>query len=128
MSRLIQIFFALVFSLPLTAAEMEHTKDSIDQVKAAIHAGTAIIIDVREQSEWNDGHLKAATLVPLSLLTKEGSEIPASLPKDKPIYLHCRSGGRSLKAAEILKAKGYDARPLSEGYRQLVQDGLEKSP
>ena len=128
MSRLIHLLFALVFSLPLAAAEMEHTKDSIDQVKAAISAGTAVIIDVREQSEWNDGHLKAATLVPLSLLTKEGNDISAALPKDKPIYLHCRSGGRSLKAAEILKAKGYDARPLAEGYSQLVKDGLEKAP
>lgn len=128
MSRLIHLLFALVFSLPLAAAEMEHTKDSIDQVKAAISAGTAVIIDVREQSEWNDGHLKAAALLPLSVLTKEGAEIPAALPKDKPIYLHCRSGGRSLKAAEILKAKGYDARPLAEGYSQLVKDGLEKAP
>ena len=128
MSRLIHLLFAFVFSLPLAAAEMEHTKDSIDQVKAAISAGTAVIIDVREQSEWNDGHLKAATLVPLSLLTKEGNDISAALPKDKPIYLHCRSGGRSLKAAEILKAKGYDARPLAEGYSQLVKDGLEKAP
>ena len=128
MSRLIHLLFALVFSLPLAAAEMEHTKDSIDQVKAAVSAGTAVIIDVREQSEWNDGHLKAATLVPLSLLTKEGNDISAALPKDKPIYLHCRSGGRSLKAAEILKAKGYDARPLAEGYSQLVKDGLEKAP
>ena len=128
MSRFIHLLFALVISLSLTAEEMKHTKDSIDHVKAAVSTGSALIIDVREPSEWNDGHLKAATLLPLSLLTKEGGEIPASLPKDKPLYLHCRSGGRSLKAAEILKAKGYDARPLSAGYSQLVQDGLEKSP
>jgi rhodanese-related sulfurtransferase len=128
MSRILHLLFALVFSLPLAAEELKHTTDSVGQVKAAVSAGTAIIIDVREQSEWNDGHLKAATLVPLSVLNKEGGEIPAALPKDKPIYLHCRSGGRSLKAGEILKAKGYDARPLAAGYNQLIQDGFEKAP
>ena len=128
MYRILHLLFALVFSLPLAAEELKHTTDSVGQVKAAVSAGTAIIIDVREQSEWNDGHLKAATLVPLSVLNKEGGEIPASLPKDKPIYVHCRSGGRCLKAGEILKAKGYDARPLAAGYNQLIQDGFEKAP
>ena len=128
MYRILHLFFALVFSLSLAAEELKHTTDSVGQVKAAVSAGTAIIIDVREQSEWNDGHLKAATLVPLSVLNKEGGEIPAALPKDKPIYLHCRSGGRSLKAGEIFKAKGYDARPLAAGYNQLIQDGFEKAP
>ena len=128
MSRILHLLFALVFSLSLAAEELKHTTDSVGQVKAAVSAGTAIIIDVRELSEWNDGHLKAATLVPLSVLNKEGGEIPAALPKDKPIYLHCRSGGRSLKAGEILKAKGYDARPLAAGYNQLIQDGFEKAP
>ena len=128
MSRILHLLFALVFSLSLAAEELKHTADSVGQVKAAVSAGTAIIIDVREQSEWNDGHLKAATLVPLSVLNKEGGEIPPALPKDKPIYLHCRSGGRSLKAGEILKAKGYDARPLAAGYNQLIQDGFEKAP
>lgn len=128
MYRILHLLFALVFSLSLAAEELKHTADSVGQVKAAVSAGTAIIIDVREQSEWNDGHLKAATLVPLSVLTKEGGEIPAALPKGKPIYLHCRSGGRSLKAGEILKAKGYDARPLAAGYNQLIQDGFEKAP
>jgi phage shock protein E len=128
MPRLIQMLLAFVFSIPLAALEMEHTKDSIDQVKTAVAGGMAVIVDVREQSEWNSGHLKVATLLPLSLLSKEGAEIPATLPKDKPIYLHCKAGGRSLKAGEILKAKGYDARPLAEGYSQLIQDGFEKAP
>lgn len=126
MTRLL-LLIALVLSLPLAAEEMKHTTDPIDQVKTSVTGGKAVLIDVREQAEWDNGHLKAAQLVPLSLLSKDGAEIPASLPKDKPIYLHCRSGARSLKAAEILKAKGYDARALKEGYGQLVKDGFEKA-
>lgn len=128
MSRLIHLLIALVLAVALPlAAEEQHSKDAIDQVRTSIAAGTAVLIDVREQAEWDNGHLKAATLLPLSLLSKEGAEIPASLPKDKPIYLHCRSGARSLKAAEILKAKGYDVRPLAQGYGQLVKDGFAKA-
>lgn len=121
------LLLALVITLPLAAEEMKHTSDPLDQVKTSIAAGKAVLIDVREQAEWDNGHLKAASLVPLSLLSKDGAAIPGTLPKDKPVYLHCRSGGRALKAAEILKAKGYDARPLEAGYGQLVKDGFEKA-
>jgi rhodanese-related sulfurtransferase len=126
MSRLL-LLLALVLSLPLAAEDMKHTTDSLDKVKTSVTAGKAVLVDVREQAEWDNGHLKAAQLVPLSLLSKDGAVIPATLPKDKPIYLHCRSGGRCLKAAEILKAKGYDARALEAGYGQLVKDGFEKA-
>jgi phage shock protein E len=125
--RQILLLLALTITLPLAAEEMKHTTDPIDQVKTSVAAGKAVIVDVREQAEWGNGHLKAASLVPLSLLSKDGAEIPATLPKDKPIYLHCRSGARCLKAAEILKAKGYDARPLQAGYGQLVKDGFDKA-
>ncbi len=127
MRHLLMLLVGLLFTLPLAAEELKHTTDSIDQVKTSVAAGKAVIVDVREQAEWDNGHLKAATLLPLSLLSKDGAVIPASLPKDKPIYLHCRSGARSLKAAEILKAKGYDVRPLAAGYGQLVKDGFEKA-
>ena len=121
------LLLALTITLPLAAEEMKHTTDPIDQVKTSVAAGKAVIVDVREQAEWDNGHLKAASLVPLSLLSKDGAEIPSTLPKDKPVYLHCRSGGRALKAAEILKAKGYDVRPLQAGYGQLLKDGFEKA-
>lgn len=121
------LLLILTLTLPLAAEEMKHTTVPIDQVKNEVTAGKAVLVDVREQAEWDNGHLKAAQLVPLSLLNKDGAVIPASLPKDKPLYLHCRSGSRCLKAAEILKAKGYDARPLEQGYGQLVKDGFEKA-
>ncbi len=121
------ILLLAFLTLPLAAEDMKHTTDPIAQVKTDVTAGKAVLVDVREQAEWDNGHLKAAQLVPLSLLSKDGAVIPATLPKDKPLYLHCRSGGRCLKAAEILKAKGYDVRPLEQGYSQLVKDGFEKA-
>ena len=55
----------------------------------------AYIIDVREAMEFENGHIKGAINIPLSELREKANEIP----KDKPVYLHCRTGQRSYNAA-----------------------------
>ena len=77
-----------LFSLPLIALAQQpltHTKDSLEAVKENLQAGKAIIVDVREQSEWDAGHLKGAVLIPQSKLKAESqlSEVLKGLPKDK---------------------------------------------
>jgi rhodanese-related sulfurtransferase len=110
-----------------------HTKDSLKVVKARLAKGEAVLIDVREPFEWNDGHLKAATLVPLSDLreAKDDAEfakkLAKKLPAKKIIYLHCRSGGRVLAATPILRAMKFDVRPLKAGYSTLLKEGFEKA-
>jgi len=107
--------------------ETGHTVDDLALVKNRVEMKQAALLDIREEDEWEEGHLKAARLVPLSRV-KDG-EIPGDLlklfPKDQPIYLHCRSGGRVLKCAAVLKAKGYDLRPLKAGFEQLSEFGFE---
>jgi len=107
-------------------AEETHTTDTMDQVKKSIADGKAILIDVREKDEWAVGHLKAATSVPLSEL-KTATQAPANVPKDKPVYIHCKSGKRALMAAGILKTFGIDVRPLKAGYDDLKEQGFEKA-
>ena len=65
------------------AQRIEHTKDSLEVVKARLTHGTAVLVDVREPFEWNDGHLKAATLVPLSDLreAKGDADVAKKLAK-----------------------------------------------
>src|ERR1017187_5480735 len=105
-------------SAPIASAQ-EHTKDSLDTVKKALADKKAVLIDVREKAEWDDGHLKDAKLLPLSSLKEETlpKDLAKLLPKDKVAYLHCAAGGRCLKAAEILRKQGYDVRPLKAGYK-----------
>ena len=103
----------------------EHTKDSLDTVKKSVAEQKAVLVDVREQSEWDDGHLDGALLVPLSALKK--GEQPKSLPKDKVVYAHCASGKRCLAAADLLNKLGYDVRPLKAGYKDLVKAGFKKA-
>ncbi|HID24785.1 MAG TPA: methyltransferase domain-containing protein, partial [Planctomycetaceae bacterium] len=108
-----------------------HTKDSLDDVKRLVAEGTALLIDVREQQEWDAGHLTDARLLPLSRLRElarspqAADALAKELPKDKIIYCHCRSGGRVLIATSILKPFGYDIRPLKQGYQQLLAAGFE---
>lgn len=64
----------------------------------------AFIIDVREKGEFVTGHLKTAINIPLSELRDRVDEVP----KDKPVYLHCRSSQRSYNAVMALTNMGYD--------------------
>ncbi len=120
------ILLATVGLFTLTLGAQEHTKDSPATVKKALAAKTAVLFDVREKSEWDQGHLQDAKLLPLSGL-QAGPKLLEGLPKDQPIYLHCRSGGRCVQAAEILRKQGYDARPLKEGYQDLLKEGFVKA-
>ncbi len=116
-------------ALAFTQEPLKHTKDSLDAVKANLKADKAVLVDVREQKEWDAGHLQAARLIPQSKLKAESSlaDLLKTLPKDKVIYTHCRAGGRALACGEILKKHGYDVRPLKAGYQELVEAGFEKA-
>jgi rhodanese-related sulfurtransferase len=105
--------------------EPQPTSDSLETVKNNLELKKAILVDVREQAEWDEGRLQRARLVPLSKI-QEGLK-PEALPKDKIIYLHCRSGGRSLIAQELLKKEGYDVRSLEQGYQDLLDAGFKQA-
>lgn len=64
----------------------------------------AFIVDVREKNEYERGHLINAVNIPLSELRDRVDEIP----KDRPVYLHCRSSQRSYNAVMALQNMGYD--------------------
>ena len=107
-----------------------HTKDSLDTIQERLANNEAILLDVREQDEWDLGHLKDAVLAPLSVLEEgagdEGFDaLLGKLSKDKIIYCHCVSGGRVMPASRILHQQGYDVRPLKPGYDDLVEAGFE---
>jgi phage shock protein E len=123
------LFGAIVVSvagLMTTARAADHTKDTTDAVKKALADDKAVLLDVREQSEWDDGHLKDAKLLPLSTLKggAKAEDVAEVVPKDKVVYCHCGSGVRCLKAADELTKLGYDVRPLKPGYADLLKAGF----
>jgi phage shock protein E len=128
MRRLILALVACLTLVTLNIAQ-EHTKDSLEQVKKSLAEKKAVLIDVREKTEWDKGHLKDAKLLPLSTL--KGDTLPKDLasllPKDKVVYAHCAAGVRCVTAAEILRKAGYDVRPLKDGYSNLLKEGFPKA-
>ena len=64
-----------------------------------------LIIDVRTEAEWNNGHIEGAILIPYELI---GDKIGAvAKDKSRRIYVYCRSGRRSQIAKETLEKLGY---------------------
>jgi rhodanese-related sulfurtransferase len=119
-------FLLGVLMLAPTTFAAEHTADTLALVKRSLAEEKAVLVDVREKEEWEDGHLSDALLLPLSALAKGASknDLARVLPKGKVVYLHCAAGGRCLKAATLLKKQGYDARPLKPGYADLIKAGF----
>ena len=103
-----------------------HTTDSLDTVKQRLASKEAVLIDVRELTEWNEGHLEDAKLVPLSDIRYPQKRIDATkdLSKEEIIYCHCRSGKRVFIATHYLTEEGYDIRPLKDGYKDLLGAGF----
>jgi rhodanese-related sulfurtransferase len=81
------------------------------QTFAAAHADGALVVDVREPSEYSAGHVPGAQLLPLAHVhTRIGD-----LPKGEPVYVICASGNRSKTAASWLRAAGIDATSVAGG-------------
>ncbi len=80
----------------------DYKQINVDKVRELVE-NNSIIIDVRENYEYEKGHIKGAINIPLSQLRERTNEIP----KDKQVYLHCRTGQRSYNATLALQNLGY---------------------
>ncbi|VVB96707.1 Thiosulfate sulfurtransferase GlpE [uncultured archaeon] len=76
---------------------------NVQQAKEMIDSGNVFILDVRTQEEYDTGHIKNSTLIPVQVLDKKLNE----LPRDKKILVYCKSGGRSAQASGILVNDGF---------------------
>ena len=74
----------------------------------ALVASGALLLDVRTVGEYEARHLDGARLIPVDELAARIDEVP----RDHPVVVYCRSGGRSGRAAQILRGAGYDVTDL----------------
>jgi hydroxyacylglutathione hydrolase len=84
-------------------------------------AGEAVLVDVREESEWESGRIPTSIHVPLSQIRRRDSR---GLPEDKEIVLVCRSGARSALAATMLSDDALKTANLAGGVQAWVREGL----
>jgi rhodanese-related sulfurtransferase len=81
-----------------------------------------ILIDVREDFEYAEGHIPGATLIPLKQIPDRLAEIPT----DKTVVAVCRSGNRSGQATDFLREQGFDnVHNMQGGMNAWSQTGYE---
>ena len=92
---------------------------SVPTVTVADLATDAPLLDVRETDEWVAGHAPTAQHLPMSELTARLGELPA----DDPLYVICRSGGRSARVVAYLAGQGYPAVNVDGGMQAWSAQG-----
>jgi len=86
------------------------------------HAGKPLVFDVRKKSEYDSEHVEGAVNVPLNRINDHLAEFP----KDRPFILHCAGGYRSMFAASILKARGWnDFVDVDSGFNGIKMTGVK---
>ncbi|WP_187263009.1 MBL fold metallo-hydrolase [Pontibacter beigongshangensis] len=104
--------------------------DSINSISAAEFADrfeqnhNLKVVDVRKPGEYQAEHVEKAQSAPLDYL----NEHLAELPKEETMYLHCAGGYRSMIAASILKARGYDnVVNIAGGFKAIAETPVPKT-
>ena len=89
---------------------------------ASAAAGDQLVLDVRNRSEWNEGHIPGAVNIPLAELVARVHELRAHV--GRPIAVHCQGGSRSAVAASVLQANGFsDVSNVQGGYSEWARAG-----
>jgi rhodanese-related sulfurtransferase len=82
-------------------------------------AADAAVLDVREPDEWAAGHIETALHIPIGEVTGRLGD----LPQAEPLYVICRSGGRSARVTEFLCAQGRAAVNVAGGMQDWAMAG-----
>lgn len=76
----------------------------VETVAAIMNRDDVVLIDVREQYEYDEAHIPDISLIPLGTVPDSLDQIPT----DKTVIVTCRSGNRSGQATEFLRQQGFD--------------------
>ncbi|WP_280768410.1 rhodanese-like domain-containing protein [Salipaludibacillus daqingensis] len=116
-----EIWILIILTVVLVAVLLLRMKKpnylkTLDQEEFKKNYRKAQLIDVREEKEFKTGHILGARNIPLSQLRQRQTEIRP----DKPIYLYCQNGSRTVQAARILRKKrgAEDINHLKGGFRK----------
>lgn len=104
-----------------SAADLELTPERTAQ---ALSDGEAEVIDVREPYERDAGHVAGTRHIGLQELASSAETID----RDRPVIFVCRTGSRSLMAAEAFRRAGYDAWSMAGGLERWAGEGRGLEP
>ena len=83
---------------------------------SALDTGKVLLLDIRSRKEFESNSIKGSVNVPFDEISSGLSK----LPKDKPIYVLCRTGDLSEEVAEILEDRGYDVYNIEGGHAAYI--------
>ena len=112
MKRILPLFLLLLLltgcgeTASNASSESSYQQISQEEAKEMMDAQEVIILDVREQDEYDSGHIPGAVLLPVGTIDEETAAevIPE---KDSTVLVYCRSGNRSKTASSALAELGY---------------------
>ena len=108
MKRIIPFLLALFLLTGFggTSADSSYQQITQEEAKEMMDTQEVIILDVREQDEYDSGHISGAVLLPVGTIdeTTAAEVIPE---KDSTVLVYCRSGNRSKTASSTLAELGY---------------------
>lgn len=87
----------------------------IDEL-ARLHGEALVLLDVRQPYEYEAGHVPGAILVPMNQIIARVEEVPT----DRPVYVVCETGSRSLKASQYYRSRGIDAHNVAGGTKAWI--------
>ena len=98
------------------------TIPSVDTKELRERLGEVMLIDVRQRSEWEEGHIPGAVHF-------EGGRVawePLAFPHDRPLAIQCSSGNRSMSVSSVLRRRGYrNVIQVEGGIKQWQKNGFE---
>ena len=109
MKRILTLILAMLLVLSgCGGTTMENTYQQITQEEAKDMMDTqeVIVLDVREQDEFDTGHIPEAVLLPVGTITKDAAAAVID-DLDTVVLVYCRSGNRSKTASQVLADLGY---------------------
>lgn len=109
MKRILPLFFSLLLLFTGcggSTADNSYQQITQEEAKEMMDTQEVIVLDVREQNEYDSGHIPGAVLLPVGTIDEDTAA--AVIPeKDSTVLVYCRSGNRSKTASSALAELGY---------------------
>lgn len=120
---LVGLFLTVVLSCKPQTNEVKTI--TIEDLQVVLQSEDNVqLLDVRTPEEWAGGVIETPIKIDVTGNDFEGKALE-KLDKTKPVYLYCRSGGRSLKASELLAQKGFKVYNVLGGYLEWTEKNKE---
>ncbi|MCH9798337.1 MAG: rhodanese-like domain-containing protein [Betaproteobacteria bacterium] len=123
-TNFIKFILAILLAFSISACSTDVPTVSPNQAAQLFSDQQAVIVDVREQAEWDEQHIDGAIFIPLNQVENRMSELTQY--KDSPIIVQCRSGRRSnIAGAKLIDAGFTKVYNLEGGILAWDKQGLE---